>query len=270
MKKLLVKLLSVISPNTVVKFAYGQLTNPQSKKLRENELVTLDKATKEKIDFRGFQIQTYCWQGGEDKILLIHGWEGQAGNFSDLVELLIKENYTVYAFDGPSHGFSSKGRTSLFEFTELVGEMIRKYDVRKLVSHSFGGVATTYSLYANQDIEIDKYALLTTPDKFSERIADVADATGVTDTVLNKLVDKLELELDVDVDSLNVSTFVQDINVDKALIIHDRDDRVIPIERSLNVHDNWPESEFVEVTETGHFRILRTEGVLKTVIAFMA
>lgn len=270
MKKLFIRFLSVISPNTVVKFAYDQLTNPQSKKLRGNELVTLEKAIKEKVDFKGFQIQTYCWEGGIDKVLLIHGWEGQAGNFSDLVELLIKENYTVYAFDGPSHGFSSKGRTSLFEFTELVGVMIKKYDVKKLISHSFGGVATTYSLFVNQDIKINKYALLTTPDKFSERISDVADAAGFTDVVMRKLIEKLESELNIDVQSLNVSRFVKDINVEKSLIIHDRNDKVIPIERSLNVYENWPESEFVEVTETGHFRILRTEGVLKTVIAFLA
>ena len=270
MKKSIVRLASFLFPDAVVKFAYNQLTNPQLKKLRENELVTLDKAEKKQIQFKGFQIQTYCWKGGHQKILLIHGWEGQAGNFSDLIELLIKEIYTVYAFDGPSHGFSSRGRTSLFEFTELVGELIREFEVKKLVSHSFGGVATTYSLYTNPDLEIEKYVLITTPDRFSERISDVARDTGVNDNVVKKLTRKLEDELQVNVNDLNVSTFVKTLKVENALIIHDRDDKVIPIERALNVHNNWNNSEFVEVTGTGHFRILRTEGVLKTVIAFMS
>ncbi len=268
MRKLIVRLASFLFPDKVVNFAYIQLTNPQIKKLRENELLTLNKAVKEQIEFKGFQIQTYCWKGGDKKVLLIHGWEGQAGNFSDLIELLNEENFTVFAFDGPSHGFSSKGRTSLFEFTELVSEMIKKFDVKNLVSHSFGGVATTYSLFSNQDIEIDKYVMLTTPDKFSERISDVARDTGVSGKVVEKLTHKLEDELQLDVSELNVSTFVREIKVRKALIIHDRDDKVIPIERSLNVHQHWKNSQFVEVTETGHFRILRTEGVLKTVLNF--
>lgn len=270
MRKSFVRIASFLFPDSVVKFAYNQLTNPQTKKLRENELITLEKAEKNQLEFKEFQIQTYCWKGGDKKILLVHGWEGQAGNFSDLVDLLIKENYTVYSFDGPSHGFSSKGRTSLFEFTELVSVLIRKFAVKNLISHSFGGVATTYSLFANQDIEIEKYVMLTTPDRFSERISDVARDTGVSGKVVKKLTDKLEKELDIKVSELNVSTFVRNINVKKALIIHDRDDQVIPIERSLNVHQNWDNSQFVEVTDTGHFRILRTEGVLKIVLNFMA
>ena len=148
----------------MVSFAYNQLANPQIRKLRDNELRTLENAEQEDFPFQGFNIKLYTWKGGSKKVLLIHGWEGQAGNFSDLIESLIKYDYTIYSFDGPSHGFSSKGKTSLFEFTELVGVLIKKFEVTDLVSHSFGGVATTYALYNNPDIEIDKYALLTTPD----------------------------------------------------------------------------------------------------------
>jgi pimeloyl-ACP methyl ester carboxylesterase len=217
MKKILIKILSTFFPNQVANFAYNQLTNPQIKKLRPNELEVLNKAKKEKFDFKGFEIQTYLWQGGNEKVLLIHGWEGQAGNFADLVEKLVEQNYTVYSFDGPSHGFSSKGRTSLFEFTELVGILIKKFGVSKLVSHSFGGVATTFALFKNLDIEIAKYVLLTTPDKFLERIEDVSEQVGITENVKNKLIDRLEKETALDVKNLNVSEFVKTINVAKSL-----------------------------------------------------
>lgn len=166
MNKAFVKILSTFFPNQVANFAYKQLTNTQVRKLRPTELKVLDKAEKEHFQFKDFDIQTYKWQGGTEKVLLIHGWEGQAGNFADLIEKLIDQNYTVFAFDGPYHGFSSKGRTSLFEFTELAGTFIRKLGVSKLVSHSFGGVATTFALFNNLDLKIDRYVLLTTPDKF--------------------------------------------------------------------------------------------------------
>jgi pimeloyl-ACP methyl ester carboxylesterase len=269
MKKTLVRIASNLFPSAITSFAYDQLTNPQVRKLRQNELKTLDKAEKETYKFKGFDIQLYTWKGGEKKILLIHGWEGQAGNFSDLIEALLKNGYTVHAFDGPSHGYSSKGGTSLFEFSDLVGVLIRKYDVKLLASHSFGGVATTYALYTNPDIQIDKYVLIATPDKFTERIDDVAEMVGITEKVKTRLIQRLEKETNLDVDSLNVSDFVMSINVKESIIIHDKNDKVIPIQRSKNVNKNWAACEFREVEGTGHFRILRTKEVIDGVINYL-
>ena len=269
MKKDIIRIASKLFPNVITAFAYNQLTNPQVRKLRENELNTLNKSEKELFKFKGFDIQLYTWKGGKKEILLIHGWEGQAGNFSDLIEMLLKSDYTVYSFDGPSHGFSSKGSTSLFEFSELVGVLIKKYDIKLLVSHSFGGVATTYALYNNPDLKIDKYVLITTPDKFTERINDVSEMVGINDTVKHRLINRLENETGINIETLNVSDFVKKINVGKSLIIHDKDDKVIPIERALNVHQNWTVSEFSKIEGTGHFRILRTKEVLSEVIDYL-
>ena len=86
MNKQIIRILSNISPTMVAGLAYRTLTNPQIKKLRKHELELLDKAQKKKIRFGEFDIQTYKW-GNEanEKILLIHGWEGQAGNFTDII-----------------------------------------------------------------------------------------------------------------------------------------------------------------------------------------
>ena len=267
MKKKVVAFISKIAPNAVVNYVYRQLINPQIRKLRESELGILNKSKKRIFEFRDFKIQTYKWEGGKEKILLIHGWEGQAANFSKIIEELIKRNFSVYAFDGPSHGFSSRGKTSLFEFTELVGVLIEKYEVSQLISHSFGGVVTTYSLF-NNDLSIDKYALLTTPDKFSERINDVCESNGITNKVKYKLINHIEKELNIKVSSINVSDFVKKIDVNKAIIIHDRYDKVIPIEQSKNVYANWKACKFIEVEKTGHFGILKNDSVINLVIEF--
>lgn len=269
LKKSLVRIASHLFPNQITAFAYNYLTNPQIRKLRTNELVTLEKANKAKYKFKDFDIQLYTWKGGEKNVLLIHGWEGQAGNFSDLIEKLLASGFTVYSFDAPSHGFSSRGKTNFFEFTELAGILIKKLCVKLLVSHSFGSVATTYALFQNQDIEIKKYVLISTPDKFTERIDDVSEIIGITDKVKNRLIIRLENEINSDVKNLNVSDFIKSINVKNALIIHDINDKVIPISRSKNVHQNWTKSEFMKIDGTGHFRILRTEKVIDKVIDYL-
>ena len=148
--------------------------------------------------------------------------------------------------------------------------MISKFNVNKLISHSFGGVATTFALYNNPNLKIEKYALLTTPDKFSERIDDVSEMVGISNKVKVNLIKKLETESGINANTLNVSDFVKKINVIDALILHDKNDKVIPIDRSLNVHNNWPQSKFEEIEGTGHFRILRTDNVLDKVIEFIS
>ena len=269
MKKTAVKIISSLFPNLMVKMAYNYLSNPQIKKLRPHEIKILDQAQKETIVFKGYKIQTYHWQGGEKKVLLVHGWEGQAGNFADIVQELLSNGYSIFAFDGPSHGFSSKGKTSLFEFSELVGVLITKFGVDKLISHSFGGVATTFALYNNPGIDIKKYALLTTPDKFLQRIEDVSQQVGITKKVKEKLIHKLEKDTGIKPAEMNVSDFVRKINVENALIIHDKNDRVVPINYSKNVQQNWAACEFMEIEGTGHFRILRTDFVIDKVVAFL-
>lgn len=270
MKKKLIRITSTLFPSFFARKAYEQLTHPQVHKLREHELTMLEKAHQEDLDYEGFTIRTYAWNaaGSKESILLIHGWEGQAGNFSDIIEALIQADYRVYAFDGPSHGMSSKGATSLFEFVALVGLMIRKYDVRNLITHSFGSVATAYVLSANQELEIDKFLMLTSPDKFSQRIDFIAEEVGVSPKVKQQLIDRIENELDMDVSKLNVSEWVKQVNVREALILHDENDGVLPIEQSLNVHQNWDVSRFESVTGTGHFRILRTPSVTKRIVTF--
>lgn len=239
------------------------------KKLREYETRILDKAKQDNFKFKGYDIKLYQWGKGPYEVLLIHGWEGQAGNFADLIERLLQHDFKVYAFDAPSHGYSSKGKTSLFEFTELVAVLIKKFHVKNLVSHSFGGVATTYALFSNQDIVIEKYILLTTPDRFIDQIQDVSEKLGITKKVEDRLITRLTKETGQDVYALNVSDFVKQIRVKQALIIHDRHDRVIPIYQSKHVHQNWPPAKLMEIEGTGHFRILSNHAVIGAVIGFL-
>lgn len=157
----------------------------------------------------------------------------------------------------------------MFEFTELVGVLIEKFGISQLISHSFGGVATTYSLFNNKNLMIKKYVLLTTPDKFSERIDDVSKIPGITNKVKVKLINRLEKELKIKVNSINVSDYVKNINVKHALIIHDKEDKVVPIEQSKNVHNNWAVCQFIEVEKTGHFGILKNGAVINSVMEFL-
>ncbi|MEL6132923.1 MAG: alpha/beta hydrolase [Bacteroidota bacterium] len=265
----LIQIADKLAPSWTANLAYKFLTNPRFHKLRPFEKEAIAKAEKEDIPILGFQIRTYKWTGGDKKILLIHGWEGQGGNFGMLIAPLQALGYTVYAFDGPSHGFSSKGKTSLFEFGEVVAALFKRFQVQDAISHSFGSVATSFALWNHRDIAIQKLIMITTPDRFEDRVKDVSQLVGVSDRTQKRLMDRIARETGYDPYDLAVSTYSNDLNVQEALIIHDQDDRVIPIAQSQSVADTWKVARLVKIANTGHFRILRDEQTVKLVESFL-
>ncbi|MEM6264494.1 MAG: alpha/beta hydrolase [Bacteroidota bacterium] len=269
MKHLVTRFLCLLFPSLMVKMAYRLLTSPQVHKLRPHEEEVLATASKRRIAYQDFDIQLYEWPGEGEKVLLVHGWEGQAGNFAEIIEALQASNFHVLAFDAPSHGMSSKGATSLFEFRELTGHLISDFQTSYLVSHSFGGVATTSGLYELGDYPIEAYVLLTTPDTFQERIDSVSMQAGIADNVKQRLIRIMEAEAGQPIEELGVSKLVPFLKVKRVLILHDLNDRVIPISQAQQVAGNWPVARLEVIEGTGHFRILRTPEVIQRAVDFL-
>jgi pimeloyl-ACP methyl ester carboxylesterase len=260
---------ATLFPDFFVKKAFTYLISPMQFKVRPHEKNILDKAQKSRISFNDFDIQLYQWGNGHKKILLVHGWEGHAGNFAAIIERLLQEDYTVLSFDGPSHGASSHGKTSSFEFTDLVAALIKDHQPTQLISHSFGSVASIIALGKNPDLKIDRYIGITVPNKFRERLEEIALYLGLPYIVVSRLITKIEAEHDIKVDEINVEDYAQKSSVEKALLLHDTNDRVLPVEKSREVASKWPAARIIEVTETGHYKILTSEKVLDKVMDFL-
>ena len=269
LKQKLIWLFATLFPNFFVQKAFNYLVSPMQFKVRPKEKIILEKAQKSRMSFNDFEIQLYQWGNGNKKILLVHGWEGHAGNFAAIIERLLQEDYTVLSFDGPSHGASSRGKTSSFEFTDLVATLIRKYQPTQLISHSFGSVASIIALGKNPDLKIERYIGITVPNKFRERLEEIASYLGLPYKVVSRLIIKIEAEHPIKVDEINVEDYAQKSSVEKALLLHDTNDRVLPVEKSREVARKWPAASLTEVTETGHYKILGAEKVLDKAMNFL-
>ena len=68
---------------------------------------------------------------------------------------------------------------------------------------------------------------------------------------------------------MNVADYAVKSQVKKALILHDTNDRVLSVEQSKEVNALWDEASLEEITGTGHYKILRTEAVLKRALLFL-
>ena len=252
------KVMSHITPSLIASKVYDFMSNPRIRKLRDHEEAILNKSHKETIQFKGFDIQTYTWgEPGNKLIFLIHGWEGQAGNFGALINILLEKGYQVKAFDAPSHGHSSKGKTSMFDFAELVTLLISQYKPSYIVSHSFGTVTSLMAMTRNPDIPIEKWIIVTTPHNFKDRINDVKQFLGLSDKAMDKVLNLIEDKSYLKVDEMNITYFSDKIDhIKEAVMVHSKQDRILPIEYARKTQEAIKQSRLIELDNHGHYSIL--------------
>lgn len=263
LQKIYFKVMDQFFPSILAKQVYKVMSNPRTYKPKSNEEEVLDRAIKEQIIFNDFKIQTYQWGDLNNKIaFFIHGWEGRAGNFGALVDVLLEKGYCVIAFDGPSHGKSSKGSTSMFEFSELTTKLVQKYRPTTIISHSFGSVTAVVSLSKNAEIPIKNWILITTPHSFRDRIKDMERVFGVSHRTTERVIKIVEKDTAENIEDLTMEHYAKLVeNVDETLIIHSKQDKVIPIHSARLAHQHFPQSQLIELDNLGHYSILWSEEV---------
>ena len=179
------------------------------------------------------------------------------------------EDFTIYSYDAPGHGNSSSGDQIMFDFHEVARQIIKKRNVKIIISHSFGSVATTYSLAKMPNYKVDKCVMITTPSSFTANVNNQCFKMGLSRRSINHFYDRISKERDLNVNDLNVAKFVKKIDVGEALILHDVHDKVIPFSESQIVANKWRAAQLIPIKDTGQFRILRTPSVTEQVIKFI-
>lgn len=269
MKKWSTRTICQLFPNLMARYAYKKMTHPRSFPLRNEEQLMLDRADQSTIISGPYSIEMYTWKGGAKELLLVHGWEGHAGNFCYIIDALLRQGFTIHSFDGPGHGRSSRNLpVTFFDFSSVVSEIITAVRVENIVCHSFGSIATLYALQ-NLPLSVRRLVLLTTPNRLMEAIEDAELRYGLTSKVSGKLVQRIKKSTGHHLPLLSAQDFVRKVQVQKALILHDVNDRILPIERSIAVNRSWPACSLTEIEGTGHFRMLRSGPVAEVIGNFM-
>lgn len=268
-KGLYFKVMDKIWPSFLAKQVYHFMSNPNIRKLRDFEEIILDQSVRERVSFQDFELQTYAWGDPKNKtVLMIHGWEGQAGNFGGLVDLLLEKNYYIVSYDGPAHGRSSKGNTSMFEMGDVATFFMEKYQPSYLVSHSFGSISTMYGLVNTPTLSIEKWLLITTPHNFRARIQGVADFLGITDRTIEKVIEKVEHDTGEPIEVINVDDYSLRLQapIKEILLVHSKSDKIVPIEDSRKVQQALGDrARLIELDNLGHYSILWSDDLKEIV-----
>ena len=264
----MIRYIQYVFPNLIANKIYKYLSYPRVRKLRESESEVLSNATTTIINYKGFSLKQYEWGNKNDKIAyLVHGWEGQTGNFAALIPVLLEANYRIISIDAPSHGESSIGKTNMFEFSKILTSCFKKDRPNLVISHSFGSVNVARVLKLNPDIDLKLWLMITTPNNFKSRINEMAIKFHLSHKITKKIISKIEIDVDESIENLNMVNYCKKLsNVEKAVIVHSKSDKILPIDGAREVNHSFRQSEIVELDNLGHYSILWSQKLKSIVI----
>jgi pimeloyl-ACP methyl ester carboxylesterase len=200
-------------------------------------------------------------------VLLAHGWESRRTHWGAFVPPLLEAGFQAVAVDAPAHGDSPGTRANVLLYGKLLAEVGRELGpLVGVVGHSFGAGALVIALH--RGLLADRAVLISGPSSVVTVIERWGRQHSVPVTEIAAFVRVVEREVGEDVEFMDVTQIVPGLTT-RALIIHDRNDKEIPLEEGLAVAAAWKGSTLLVTERFGHRRIMLAGEVVQTVVGFL-
>ena len=257
-----------IYPKGVADFVRKKFFTPITKPLTNAQERWMSSANLYKIQSRGRQISV--WKIGEGpSILFIHGWNGRGVQFQRFFQPALDAGYSVIFFDAPAHGLSEGDMTNYLEITESL-ENIFSYeigrDIKGVIAHSLGASAIINHL-SRHHAEIP-IVLISPALRLMELLVASFQMHGVPKLTYLKLIREVEEQFQIRFETQNPIDLIHQIH-NEIFIIHDKDDKITPIEPAIQVSDILSNVEILETEGYGHSRILSQKFVVDKAIKYL-
>jgi len=269
---------SAVSPELAARNAFKLFQKVRKKSIRERE-------EKLFLDARQFNVEAQldhgktelinCYELGEagrPLVILVHGWDSNAGSMSQIAYELVAEGKRVVLFNLPGHAFYERSSTNLLECREAFSAVLKEIDPKpgfSVVSHSFGSAVTAYALSKN-NYKLDKLVFLTNPNKVERIFDDFKNFIGLGGRAYNKLLDLAQQKLGEPIQEVNVANNLSKIDFKKILLIHDKNDKVLDYNNSLEVKDSTSKAELLTYENIGHYKMLWNDKVIADCTHFLS
>lgn len=264
------KLLSAISKKKAAQQAFQLFCTPPTRDKKELPEIFKD-AEKLRFRFGEYDITGYRWNKGKQrKVLIIHGFESSATNFTGYINPLIEKGYEVLAFDAPAHGYSSGKRITAIVYRDLIKYIQENYGpVQSYMGHSLGGFALSLALAEMAHDENHRAVFIAPSAETSSAISNFFQFLKLDGKVRNEFEKHIEQISGRPVSWFSISRTLKEMQA-KILWVHDEDDQVTPFKDALKVKgENYSNVEFVITKGLGHSRIYRDADVINTIVRFL-
>lgn len=261
-----INLLSYVAPKKSFELAYNLFSQPRKGRISEHKIPkTLQKAEQETHQLKQHQFQSYKWQGNDETILLIHGWESNASRWKKLLTHLKKTGKTIIAIDGPAHGMSSGKEFNVPIYSEFIEVIVQKYNPKIIIGHSIGGNAVAY-FQAHYHHNFEKIVLLGAPSDFKVILDNYIKMLSLNNRVHQSLINYIQKRFDLNIEDFSASNFLKDSTI-SGIIAHDFHDTVVLFEEGKKISNSWKKAQFIETKGLGHS--LHDAYLYQTIIDFL-
>jgi pimeloyl-ACP methyl ester carboxylesterase len=235
-------------------------------RVRGAQRAVMDRAVRETLVVGRRRVALYRWGTGERRMLLVHGWQGRAAQFAEVVSRF-EGDTTILAFDAPAHGESRGMTADIGLWIEAIRALDARFDFDVIVAHSFGGLAALRARLAG--LVRAKVVSISAPPSTDAVMHAYATQVGLTDAVSARVNDALARRLGPVMASIAMGPGVRAVGAAPILVIHDRTDRAVPVVAASAIASTWPGATTVMLTEgLGHNRILAAREVLDAIVTF--
>ena len=242
---------SLINSKYAAAKALALFATPRKGLIKEHQTPFLDTAEKSNLDYKGFSIMTYQWQGPGKTILLCHGWESNAYRWKTLIELLQKASYNIVALDAPAHGNSDSKQFNAVLYAEFINVVSKAFNPSILIGHSVGGMASVFYQSNYKQGTLEKLILLGAPSAFEIILKNYIDMLGYNSKVERSLERLITDTFGATPSEFSTAKLASKITVD-GLIVHDTKDKIIPFSEAELIHKHYKTSQLVKTKGHGH------------------
>lgn len=258
--------LALISKEKSAKKAFKLFSSPRKGKVLAHQKSYLDQAKGHVVKVDNVKIQTYQWSGGNETILLLHGWESNAYRWKNLIDFLKKEDFNIIAIDAPAHGNSSGEVLNVPLYTRCTEKIVALYNPKYIIGHSMGGMASMYHQYKNPESSIKKLVSLGAPSELSEIMAYYQHLLKFNGKVMKSIDDYFKGTFNFYIAEFSISKFSRFFSID-GFLVHDELDTIAPFKAAERIHKNWKNSILLKTQGLGHS--LHQDEVNKQIIDFL-
>jgi pimeloyl-ACP methyl ester carboxylesterase len=266
-QRMVFSILWQVSPQHAIKRAVRLLLTPPRHPFPDSELMAMEEASLWPVAMVPDRLIGWRWGRAKDPVVvLVHGWGGRGTQLKGFINPLLERGFSVVAFDAPGHGMTSRGESSLPHFVQALGAVLdRLGEVHAIVAHSVGAAVTTMALA--QRPAIPRAVLIAPPASLAESTRRVAAALGWPEALRAAAQRHIERRFGV-----SWGTFEAEHagGAQPLLVIHDRQDREVPIAEGRRHLRNWPHARLMETSGLGHSRMLNDPSVISVAVDFIA
>jgi pimeloyl-ACP methyl ester carboxylesterase len=226
-----------------------------------------------RIDVDGRAVLTETWGDGP-VVYLAHGWAGKRHDLAAFVAPLVARGHRVVTFDAPSHGESAPGAfgaraSSLPEFIRALHAIVGVHGpAHAIVAHSMGAAAAAVALA--DGMRTGRLAMLAPIASMTSYARRFAATLGIGPRVHRRLVRRVERRIAMPLLYFEVPDLGRAVTMPPTLIVHDTDDRSIPVSDGTAIATAWAGARMRTTAGLGHRRLLRDPDVVAAVVDFVA